>query len=253
MMVLNRSRKEVGKCLRGIDKKATEAAQNEQALSCFVHEYEAYILKCASKASKRYITKSEDEWSVAMEAFCSAVSMYSYDKGSFLRFAELMISRRLIDFFRTQSKYRQEFSVSPLVFSGEMEEEENDRALAVEIAEKTADTQENSLKDEIEAAGAQFSKYGFSFFDLINCSPKSQKTKTACTAAVSYMVSYPLLCSEMRRLKNLPLKLIEKDMKVSRKILERHRKYIIAAIEILTGDYPGLADYMKSMKGRNFR
>lgn len=239
--------------LRAIDKKALEAAQSELALSCFVHEYEAFILKCASKTSKRYITKSEDEWSVAMEAFCSAVSAYSYEKGSFLRFAKLMISRRLIDFFRTQNKYRQEFSVSPLVFWGNPEDGEDERALAQEIAVKATDYQENSLKDEIEAAGAQFSNYGFTFFSLIDCSPKSQKTKSACSAAVSYMVSSPLLCSEMRRSRCLPLKLIEENAKVSRKILERHRKYIIAAIEILTGDYPGLADYMKSLKGENIR
>jgi RNA polymerase sigma factor len=30
--------------------------------------------------------------------------------------------------------------------------------------------------------------------------------------------------------------------------LERHRKYIIAAIEILAGDYPCLAEYMKPQR-----
>jgi len=39
---------------------------------------------------------------------------------------------------------------------------------------------------------------------------------------------------------------------VPRKVLERHRKYIIAAVVILTGDYPGLTDYLDPGKERMF-
>ncbi len=239
--------------MREIDKRAVEAAQSEQALTCFLLEYESWILKYASRASMRFITKSDDEWSIALEAFCSAVKAYSFEKGSFLSFAELMIQRRLIDYFRSRNKYRLEFSVSPSVFSGEPEEDGEDAVLTAEIAARTTNSRETGLKDEIEAVSALFSEYGFSFFDLAACSPKSKKTKAACAAAVSYMVSAPLLCGELRRSKNLPLKIIEQNARVPRKILERHRKYIIAAIEILTGDYPGLAEYMRPVKEGNFR
>ncbi len=46
----------------------------------------------------------------------------------------------------------------------------------------------------------------------------------------------------------MPVTLIEKNSKVPRKILERHRKYIIAAAEIMTGDYPCLAGYMRYIR-----
>jgi RNA polymerase sigma factor len=42
--------------------------------------------------------------------------------------------------------------------------------------------------------------------------------------------------------------MIEKNTHVPRKILERHRKYIIAAIEILSGEYPYLADYLRYIR-----
>jgi RNA polymerase sigma factor len=42
--------------------------------------------------------------------------------------------------------------------------------------------------------------------------------------------------------------MIEKNTNVPRKILERHRKYIIAAIEILSGEYPYLADYLRYIR-----
>lgn len=225
------------------------AAKDDDALNSFILEFEPYVLKCASKAAKRYITKSDDEWSVAMEAFYSAVKDYSYEKGSFLSFAALVINRRLIDYFRKQKGvHASEFSVNPAAFSGETEEDEEDFVLVTQIAANTAKGREDSLKDEIEAANMQFASYDFTFYDLISCSPKSKKTKEACFSAVSYILSSPQLCEEIRRAKVLPLKTIENEVKIPRKMLERHRKYIIAATEILTGDYPFLSEYMRPGK-----
>lgn len=230
--------------MREIDKKAVEAAMNTVCFDSFVKENEFYILKCASKVTNQYVTKSHDAWAIALSAFSEAVHQYSYSKGSFLSFAELIIRQRLIDEFRRQSKYQSEISVDPYVFSSEPEEDD-DMALKSEIVAKLSELPDSSLKEEIEAVTAQLNTYGFSFYDLISCSPKAEKTRLACADAISYMVANPLLCSEMRHSKVLPLKTIEKGSGVRRKILERHRKYIIAGIEIITGDYPYLAEYMK--------
>jgi DNA-directed RNA polymerase specialized sigma24 family protein len=108
--------------LREIDRAAAQAAGDPAALDGFVRKYESFILKCASNTSKRYITKSDDEWSVAMEAFCSAIASYSYEKGSFLSFAELLIRRRLIDYFRLEQRRLAEFPVHPAAFTGEGED-----------------------------------------------------------------------------------------------------------------------------------
>lgn len=233
--------------MREIDQKAVQASKNASLLYDFLLEYEAYILKCASKTTGRYITKNDDEWSIAMEAFCNAVSSYSYEKGNFLSFATLLIKRRLVDFFRYQKKFSSELSVNPCIFSGETDGYEEEPFLTGEILSKTKVSPDNSLKDEIEAVTIQFAPYGFSFYDLISCSPKSYKTKKACACAIKYVASDPMLLNEMRKTKSLSLKIIEKNAKVPRKILERHRKYIIAAIEIITGDYPCLAEYMRSL------
>ena len=109
-------------------------------------------------------------------------------------------------------------------------------------------TPDNSLKLEIEAASQILSTYGFSFYDLAGCSPKAEKTKKACAKAVAYIIRNPLIASEMMSTKLLPVKLIEKNSNIPRKIIERHRKYIIAAVEIMTGDYPFLAEYMRFIR-----
>jgi len=44
--------------------------------------------------------------------------------------------------------------------------------------------------------------------------------------------------------RQLPIKILQKNTDLPRKLLERHRKYIIAAMLILSGEYPLLAEYL---------
>ena len=81
--------------------------------------------------------------------------------------------------------------------------------------------------------------------ELTDCSPKAGKTKDSCAHAIRYLKEHPLLIANMKTTKQLPIKIISENAKVPRKILERHRKYIITAAEILSGDYPKLAEYLK--------
>lgn len=225
-----------------------EARMDPDSFNKLIKKSELFILKCTSAISHHYITKNDEEWSIALLAFKEAVDNYSFEKGNFYKFAELVIRRRLIDHFRTQSKYRSEISVNPNVFDCEFNEEEDNGALCHEIGEKTIQKNDNSIKLEIDTLNEVFRTYHFSFMDLASCSPKSKKTKTSCAKAVSYILRNPLLIEEIHNNKQLPLKIIEKNTKLPRKILERHRKYIIAAVEILSGEYPHVANYMQYIR-----
>lgn len=226
-----------------IDIMAVNAKDNENLMNMLISQYENFILKCASAAARKYISKSDDEWSVALAAFTEAVKNYSSEKGSFLNFSELVIRRRIIDYIRSKSRYAPELLVKPSLFESEIEDEA-DYSLQSEIANKVSKEEDNSLKMEIYLINEIFSGYGFSFMDLTDCSPKAVKTKKSCAKVVAYMINHPILVSEMKIKRQLPLNLIEKNTKVPRKLLERHRKYIIAAVEIMSGDYPYLAGYM---------
>ncbi|MBP7348788.1 MAG: hypothetical protein KA965_08915, partial [Butyrivibrio sp.] len=46
----------------------------------------------------------------------------------------------------------------------------------------------------------------------------------------------------------LPVNEILVRAKVSRKMIDRHRKYLIATAMILDGDYPGLSEYLTFLK-----
>ena len=234
--------------MKQTDELAVLAAEDALRMEELIKKNERFILRCAAEVAHRYITKSDDEWSVALMAFSQAVKSYSPEKGSFLSFAELVIKRRLIDYIRTQAKHGSEITVNPTVFDSEPEDQDEDIALRAEVSKKVSHAPNSALKEEIEAITDVFARYGFSFFSLTDCSPKAEKTKKACAQVVRYLMANPLLLSEMRHSKQLPTKTIEKNCGVPRKIIERHRKYIIAAAEIITGDYPYLAEYMRFIR-----
>ena len=218
--------------MRELDHKAMEAKENSQVLEDFIRSHEGFIIKSASRTAKRYISKSDDEWSVALSAFAEAVEKYDLDKGSFMAFAELLIRRRLIDWFRSFGRHQSEISMD------EIEEE-------VVITDDAG-----NIQLEIEEMGEVLKGYGFSFMDLPDHSPKAQKTKDACRKAILWVLDNPIIIGQLRDSKQLPIKIIENNTDVPRKILERHRKYIIAAIEIVYGDFPGLAEYVSYLRRR---
>ena len=237
--------------LRKFDTLALEAKKNPSVLEQLIKQHEFYILKCASKTCHRYITKSDDEWSISLLAFTQAVDNYALDKGSFLTFVKLVIHRRLIDYSKSQWKYNSEVSVDPIVFDAEPEDECEDLPVRIAVAEQVSKQDSGNLKLEIEVANIKFSEYGFSFFELSKYSPHAGKTKKACAKAVNFMLSNPILINDLRNSKQLTIKTIEKNTLVPRKILERHRKYIIAAIEILYGEFPYLAEYLRYIREEN--
>ncbi len=216
--------------MRELDKRVVAAANNAQQLSALIEQHEHFILRSAAKTAKQYVLKSDDEWSIALNAFYEAIQKYDYDKGSFIAFAELLIHNKLIDYCRGQKKFDAELQVDWI----------DDKA--------ADDSSDYSIKYEIEALGEVLNRYGFTFSELAEFSPKSGKTRISCARVVAYMLQKPLLIEDMRNAKQLPLKIIEKNTQIPRKIIERHRKYLVAAVEILSGDYPYLSEYLRYIK-----
>ena len=234
--------------MRDIDELAVKAADNETAFEQLVESQKGFLTNCVFRATHRYVTKSDDEWSVALMAFSSATKTYSPEKGGFLGYAGIIVHNRLVDWYRKESRHGAETSVDPIAFDTEPGDDSDAIALHMEIAEKVSENKEVSLKEEIEAANAVFSDYGFCFMDLARCSPKSQKTREACRQAVLALCEDPEIQQELLATRQLPVKKIQKKTGLPRKLLENHRRYLIAANELLSGGYPGLAEYLTFIK-----
>lgn len=234
--------------MKEIDSLALNAKADPLIRENLIKKKEFYIIKCASKGCHRFITKSDDEYSISLMAFSQAIDSYELEKGSFLNFANLVIKRRLIDYSKSQGKYKTEVSIDPILFDTEPEEDNGDVQVRMAVAEQVSKQNNGDLKLEISEISLTFSSYGFTFLELAKCSPHAAKTKKACALAINYILQNSFLLNELRTTRQLPLKIIEKNIDVPRKILERHRKYIIAAVEILSGGYPHLAEYMRYIR-----
>ena len=228
--------------------RAGQAKTSEDALTRLVYENKSFILRCASKTCRRFITESDDEYEVALVAFCEAVHRFDANIGGFNGFAALVIRRRLMDYFDGRSRRAAEIPAG----SAMTWDEDVSAGVVAEVHEKLVAAADHpggaTIRDEIDALGDVLAEYGFSFFDLAEASPKAAKTKRHCARAVNWMLALAERILNMRKTRSLPVAALSKALEIARKIIERHRRYIIAATEILDGDYPHLAEYMDYIK-----
>ncbi len=218
---------------------------DEQLRNEIIEAYQPYIAKCVADVCKRYIKKNNDEFSVGMIAFNEAIQMYSREKGaSFLAFAQVIIKRKVIDYIRKEQ--RQYMS---LTLDVSEEEELEDSPLEVLEAKKIFQLEEESWcrKQEIKDLSKQLKEYKISFKELTQISPKHRDARESAVFAAKQLVDDPELREYVRQKKRVPIKRLLKVVSVSKKTLERNRKYIIAIFLILTGDYVYLKEYLKGV------
>ena len=209
---------------------AVRARTDEPFLERFIEAHEAFVLRCASRHAGFAVTRSDDEYSVALLAFYEAIKGYDPASGPFGAYASLVIGRRLADHYRSQHRFDAETPLAPQTFDGTVDRESADAAMQQAVAEQMSEAKPVSAQDEIEAANTVFEKYGFAFYDLAASSPKSDKTRRSCAAH------------------SLPIKALAQQCGVSARTITRHRDYIVAAALLIDGDYPILCTYLQTMR-----
>ncbi len=231
----------------GMSLEAVRAGQDAPFLEKFIAANEPFILRTASRCAGRRITREDDEYSIALLAFHEAVKGYDSASGPFGRFAALVIGRRLTDHHRSISRFNIEVPLAPYVFDGGMDPEEADVPVQLEVNTKIAYDSEYSkgAVEEIQAADAEFRKYGFSFYELSKCSPHTQKTKKECALAVDKLLKTATLFAGLQNTGCLPVTALSNESGVPRKTLDRYRKFIIASALLLDGEYPALSYRLK--------
>ncbi|MBG9589462.1 RNA polymerase sigma factor SigI [Cytobacillus firmus] len=212
-----------------------------------IESYKPFIAKTVSSVCKRYIHESDDEFSIGLIAFNEAIQKYSPDKGSSLiSFSEVLIKRRVIDYIRKQSKFQN------LSFNGVSNLEDDDTASSaiedeLSIEDYRKKTDEELRKEEIFQFTQILQEFGLTFSDLIEQSPKHADARKNAMTVAKILVENEELKSILFDKKKLPIKQLEGYVSLSRKTIERNRKYIIAISLILTGDYVFLKDYIKGV------
>lgn len=87
----------------------------------------------------------------------------------------------------------------------------------------------------------------FHFHDLVEQLPKHKDARLNAIRVAELLVANEEWLALLFRKKQLPIKQLETMASVSRKTIERNRKYIIAVAVILAGDYIYLKDYLNAL------
>ncbi len=228
------------------DQLLTLARQGDaQAREDLLSRFRPFVLKSASRISKRYLQEGlDDEYAIALEAFNEAIDHYDPAHGTaFLTFSDTVIRRRLIDYFRQQGR-RQEIPMSSL--ESEDDEGEPYSLLDQEAAEEVWDREqaEQARRDEIVAFSQLLEEFGVTFSDLVRTSPRHQDARQSAQEVARRLVADQELLERLHKERKLPMKELSERVSVSRKTLERQRTYVVALALLISHDFPILREYV---------
>jgi len=225
-----------------INERVGKIKNDENEINRFVEEYKPFIASCVGKSTGRYVQYGEDdELSIGLMAFVEAIKAYDALKGNFLAFARTVIKRRLIDYGRRENRLNNAISLETFA----EEDEEGTDLSAHEALERYSEEEISEYRRlEIAELKKELAKWDISFVELADASPKQEKTREIYRELVRFMLSRPDLTDILWEKRYLPIQEIEKETRVPRKKIERGRKYIIAVLIIITGDYQYIKDFV---------
>lgn len=215
------------------------AVDNPMYREKLIEAYKPFIASVVSKICGKYKRYGvDDELSIGLMAFNEAIDKFD-GRGSFLSFAKLVIKSRLYDYFR-YLKRRGE--AEPLFRE---DGRESYKIVETSFDNSLKEQQQQELRDEIGYFTQQICKHGITLSTLAKSSPKHGKKRIAVTKVIDFMLSNDECMAFFKDTGNLPLKIIETNLNVSRKLIEPYRKYIIATLIIHQGNYSYLKEYLK--------
>ena len=205
---------------------------NELVREEFIENHKPFIIKISSNLCKHYLTWGhDDELSIALVAFNEAIDKYEPNDGaSFYGFAKTVITRRLIDYFRKESKH-QLLLLTP--------SESNNDALYNYDSEASLgmykkEEQNYDFAETVKSYVLVLTEYGITLEDLVQVSPKHRDSKATLYRVAQELCARPDLLQYLTKNKCLPLKELKLLTGIKRKVLERGRKYLIATVLILS-------------------
>lgn len=212
-----------------------------------IAQHTPLVLRVGARVCGRFLQAGrDDEVSIGLMAVNEAIGRYRDGSGaSFAAFAEMVVRRRLIDHLRRQGAHRE----TP--FSQfEVEDTDGSQWNPVEFERAQEIDLERRAAEERRAEIAEFTQllrpYGVTLADLVRQSPQHLDARARAVRVARAVAERPEWREYLRQHRALPLRAMEAapELAVSRKTLERQRKFIIAVALILTEGLHTLRAYV---------
>lgn len=217
----------------------------ETLRSDILEQYSGYVMSVITKMTG-VTSRSSDEFCIGLLAFNEAIDCYDPEKNaSFLHYGALVVNRRIIDYIRKNKKYQVEY---PFTYFQSEEDESDGYVHQIQDENAHMFTRNMEIQEELMEFKANLKNYGITLEDLVRLAPKHQDTRQTCVAIAEILMSNKELSEKLERDKKLPIAEILQKYDTSRKILENHRKYIIAIYLVLMSDMEIIKGYVGVLK-----
>lgn len=216
-----------------LDERAVLAKNSEEDFERLILEYRPFILGCVYNHGFGH---DEDDIGTAIGAFYDAVQAYRSDKGSFIAFAATIIQRRLIDQKRKALKH----------IKNTVTGEDADIQIEDFMYRQQHDIVQRQYESRLEIIDfiKELGEWGIKIEYLRAATPRHKITRHLCSQAIQMMLNEPALRNFIKTKRRLPLKDLAHKLGVKTKLLENHRRYLIAAFIIHNGEYIYLKEYV---------
>lgn len=212
----------------------------------FIMKFKPFILKQVFRATDRFAEpENSEEYSVALFAFNEAIDTYDDKRHpNFLVFCEQVIRRRLIDYKRKNKK-------NSMVFPFSYFESEDNRLENTILQADTDDgIQRLEFLEDMDHFKDELACFNISFRDLVLCTPKHRDSRESLINVARTLAGNDELYGKLNRKKKIPTIDLLKLTSVSRRTIERNKKYIIAVSLILRSNLEIFKEYAECCKER---
>ena len=207
--------------------------KDKEKINSLIENYQPFILNTISNLKNEYIqVENDEEFSIGLLAFTEAMKRYDQNKGSFLHYAQLVISSRVKTFLEKEQKNKHHSIY-------ELESNVLDRGNSYE---------EINLRQEILLFEEELNIFGIDFDDLIDMSPKHKDTRERAMDIALKTSNEKDLVNHVYEKKRLPITKISERFLVSVKIIKKSKVFITAIIIVIVNNYSSILTWIKDSK-----
>lgn len=212
------------------------ARQDSAAMEALIFDYLPFIKSEVAKATQLPL-EHEDRLSLGMLVFTQCVYQYQPGRGAFLSYASVCMRNRWIDEARKAGRggatvYLQDENAGPAV----------EAQASLDIYSQKQE--QRILADEIERLEEDMRLYGISYALLSKGGPRQKRSRQLCANLAYKVTQTPALLHQLTTHRKLAQAALAAQSGVSVKTIEKHRRYIVALVLILSGDYPGIRAFV---------
>lgn len=226
-----------------LEQRVKEAKNSSQLLEQLISDYLPFIKKQVGSMMGLGL-EYDDMLSIAMLVFSNCVHQYEIERGNFLSFVKVSLKNRLIDESRREMKNK---LIVPLY-----KETEDEALLCTEnqiaLQHYDKEMERKNLCIEIEDLSIKLEKFDITFSQLAAICPKHNRAKRQCYGIALAVVNNEAMKTKLMESKKIPQKELAGMFKISVKTIEKHRKYIVALVILIDGDYPGIQAFLPKSK-----